>query len=91
MVAHGVPAHTLIVEPLTHTARWVTSEVEPVIPVLDQTQRWHDVTQRLIGHHATACPLGVAGVEVAHSCLYLAGIVRVILDVHRDDLAIGFQ
>lgn len=84
-------AHALVVVTLTHTARWVTMEVEPELAVLDEAQRWQDEVECLVRHQLTTRPLVVAAVHNTDSSLDLAVIIAEVLDVHRDDLALVLQ
>lgn len=90
-LVHRVPAHALIVVTLTHTTRWVTMQVEPMLPVLDEAQWWQDVAQRLLWDTLRGTPLGVCAVELTDLSPQLTIILREVLDVHRDDLALVLQ
>lgn len=88
---YRTPPDALVVETLTHTARWVTMQVEPEVLVLDQTQRWQDEVKCLMGDHRAACPFGVAAIQHSNSRLHFILILAEVLDVDRDNLALAFH
>lgn len=90
-VFNGFPVDTLIVEPLTHTARWGTVEVEPVHAILDQTERRQNVTQGLFRHHLTATPVTAATQEWSDVRLDFAIVAAEVLDQHGNLLALSAQ
>lgn len=90
-VIHRIPANTLAVETLTHTARWVTAKVEPEAITLDQTQRWQDESKGLIGHIGSAYPLSVGSIESTNRRLDLTTIASEVLNIDRDSLALVFH
>jgi len=66
-------------------------QMEPILPSLDQTQRWQDEVQRLVRHQLSTCPFSVAAVENANARTQLTIVIAEVFDVDRDDLALLFH
>lgn len=88
MVTHSRPTDGLFVVALTHTARRVTMQVEPILAVLYQTQRRQDKVQALVWNLDGAGPTIFGLVEVTSMRLDLAVVVVEPLDVHREVLTL---
>lgn len=85
------PPNAFLVVTLTHTARWVTMEVEPEVPILDQPKGWQDETQGFLWNNGATGPFGVCRVQLPNSSSDLTIVAFEVLDVHWHRLTIDFQ